>query len=133
MSWMMTKSLMCFLFSLLLLLTSCTPKLPPGQTTQEVASCKQICKQRAMVCQKTCRNNCVQCSAYATSQMSLRYRQYVHEQRIQGQNVVRQLKSYRNPLQCAKTTCNCVSDYQVCMQSCSGFVHKQLLVPPVCR
>jgi hypothetical protein len=43
------------------------------------------------------------------------------------------LNSYRDPLQCRKVTCNCHADYQVCIQSCSGVIHKQLRVASACQ
>ena|SRR3990167_5919171 len=120
-----------FTFLSLVLLMSCTQQLSPGQTVTNSAECNGVCKQHLESCQKTCRNNCIQCNAYAALQTSNSYRRYVHEQCVRGGLVIRRLNSYRDPLQCAKTTCNCSADYQVCKQSCGGVIHKQLFTPPL--
>ena|SRR3990167_10714013 len=124
-----------FIFTCLfvLILMSCTHQLPPGKTAKDVAQCHTVCKQHHVICQKTCQNNCMQCHAYAGLKTSNRYCHYAHEQCVKGSTMIRQLNSFRDPLQCAKTTCDCSADYQVCKQSCSGFIHKQLLAPPLSR
>ncbi|OGV42031.1 MAG: hypothetical protein A3F46_08075 [Legionellales bacterium RIFCSPHIGHO2_12_FULL_42_9] len=117
----------------LALLMSCTHQLSSRQPVIDPTHCKVVCKQHLESCQKTCRNNCMQCNAYAASQTSTSYRRYAHEQYVKGAMRIRQLNSYHDPLQCAKTTCNCSADYQVCKQSCRGFIDKQLLAPPIGR
>jgi hypothetical protein len=117
----------------MLLLISCASRLPFGLTAQDVVKCKAVCQHRMQICGKNCINNCSQCS-YDSNQKTLqRYARYVHEQCVKGKKVIRRLKSYQDPLQCRKTTCNCAADYHLCNQSCSGSIHKQLLAPPVCR
>lgn len=128
-----TKIFKIFACLSVLMFISCAYKLPHAVTANDVAQCKIICKQHIESCQKTCRNNCMQCNEYAASRTANSYRRYVHEQCVRGGLIIRQLNSYHDPLQCAKTTCNCSADYQVCKQSCSGFIHKQLLAPPLSR
>ena len=118
---------------LVFLVMSCSSNDYSGLTTRDVIQCKKVCQQRVTSCSQTCKNNCVRCGAYADHKTAANYAHYVQTQAIQGEKPVRRLNSYRDPLQCRKTTCNCVADYEVCTQSCSGRIHKQLLVPPVCR
>ena len=127
------KTLKFFVCLSLIMLVSCVHQLTSTQSREAVTHCKEVCQQHLALCQKTCRNNCVQCHAYAASKSLKAYRNYAHEQCVRGAMRIRQLNSYHDPLQCAKTTCNCSADYQVCRQSCSGFIHKQLLAPPLSR
>ena len=128
----LTKIFRIFLGLSLLGLFSCTHHLPLGQSRIEVAQCQLICKQHLISCEKSCRNNCNYCETYANHKAKNRYAHYINEQDIRGGLVIRRLNSYRDPLQCRKSTCNCSTDYQVCVQSCGGVVHKLLTAPPVC-
>ncbi len=94
--------------------------------------CKASCQQRLNVCNNACFNSCARCSARANSGAALRYNEYKQEQCLQGKEVVRELKSYRDPLQCRKTTCECSVDYRACAQSCSGKIPKRLEKSPAC-
>ncbi len=98
----------------------------------EMAACKQSCQQRLSVCSKTCGNSCLQCEAFASRMTQNSYNKYVNEQCVSGGYLTRQLQSYRDPLQCRKITCECVADYQVCVQSCTGVIRKRLQVPLTC-
>ncbi|MDP1604035.1 MAG: acyltransferase [Legionella sp.] len=116
----------------LLSLISCTAHHTTGQVKAVFPQCKASCDARANQCYKTCRNSCTQCAAYAEQSIAESYLYYQHEQYVKGGIIARELKSYRDPLQCRKTTCNCPADYNVCMQSCGGVVRKRLQVTPVC-
>jgi hypothetical protein len=111
-----------------LMLISCAQ-----HSINKVSQCNTVCQHHYENCQKTCRNNEIQCHAYSATTTSTSYYRYIQEQRIKGGLITRQLNSYHDPLQCAKTTCNCSFDYQICGQSCNGFIHKQLLEPPLSR
>ena len=102
------------------------------QNNSNMTQCKASCVQRANMCHKVCLNNCQQCSAYAEQSAAKNYLYYQHEQYIEGGVIARDLKSYRDPLQCRKVTCNCSADYNVCIQSCGGIIHKKLQVAPIC-
>lgn len=115
-----------------LLMGSCTAYHHPTESKAKVAACRASCKQRFNACQLTCRNSCGQCTAYAAQSSSESYLYYKHEQYVKGGIIARDLKSYRDPLQCRKATCSCVADYYVCSQSCGGVVRSQLQVAPVC-
>lgn len=105
-------------------LTSCV--------SSEQTACKIVCQQRLQVCTQSCHNNCPECCLVANQRAARDYRHYQHQQNIQGQNVVRRLNSYRDPLQCHKTTCECPTDYRICIQSCTGKMPKRLIEAPVC-
>lgn len=95
-------------------------------------SCYTQCLKRFESCSTTCKNSCKHCMKTSNEEASARYAQYLHEQVIQGGVVARTLQSYRDQLQCCKTTCDCQTDYLVCKQSCSNVYPKKLLVAPKC-
>lgn len=100
--------------------------------SHERATCKSTCQQRLMACNKTCDNSCPLCCLSANQRAARDYDHYKHQQTIQGVATVRQLKSYRDPLQCRKTTCACPTDYRTCIQTCTGKIPKRLQVAPYC-
>jgi hypothetical protein len=101
-------------------------------TVSAIAACKMSCQSKLNVCQKTCDNSCLQCAAKANQMTRQSYNRYVNEQCVRGGYLTRQLQSYRDPLQCRKITCECVADYQVCAQACTGVIRKRLQVPLTC-
>lgn len=116
------------LFIVVLLLTACTnPRL-----ANDLALCKKKCQLQFNSCSLVCRNNCSQCGKAANCSATRHYNQYKREQLIQGRVIVRELNSYRDPLQCRKVTCNCLADSNVCTQSCGGIIHKRLQPVPAC-
>jgi hypothetical protein len=94
--------------------------------------CLAQCTQRFESCKTLCVNNCAVCSAKANQNMVENYSEYVHEEQVEGGYVMRGLKSYRDPLQCRKVTCNCYADLITCEQNCTGIIHKQLRAVPYC-
>ncbi len=120
-----------------LFLTACThqtltPQVQCGLAKCGFATCQKNCESRVVACNKTCRNNCQQCNAYAKEKTAKSYYRYQHERYVKGEMLALELNSFRDPLQCRKTTCNCRADYQVCMQACGGVIHKRLQVTPAC-
>lgn len=122
---------LAFVFVIFTLCSCAHPPTP--QEKMVMSTCMASCEQRSSACNATCRNNCQQCLAYSRQSAVEDYLYYQHEQYVKGGTIARELKSYRDPLQCRKTTCNCSSDYQVCMQACGGVIRKQLRVAPVCQ
>lgn len=114
-------------------LISCAKYPGITYTKAEFAICKASCNKKVSKCNRLCSNNCAQCRSKAFSSTNKSYNMYLHEQRLQGLRVARELNSYRDPLQCRKITCNCPADYQVCMQLCGGVIYKQLRVASVCQ
>jgi hypothetical protein len=107
-----------------LLLTGCIHK--------EVKILKVNCEQRLAQCRRVCINHCSHCVNKSLRSMADNYARYIHEQNTQGKRRIRQLNSYRDPLQCRKVTCNCEADYNMCKQANTGIIHKSLQVVPVC-
>jgi len=99
---------------------------------QSLTLCKMTCVKRFESCQKTCINSCSRCSANSSYTSRSNYLKYTHEKQIQGGFITRGLKSYRDPLQCRKVTCNCTSDFIVCNQGCVGVIQKRLRSVPYC-
>jgi hypothetical protein len=95
-------------------------------------ACIQQCEVKKKACQKVCSTSCKQCEAEANTSMTKRYKTYVHEQCVQGERVALQLQSFRDPLQCRKTSCDCPADYRACVGACRGNIRKSLQVTPFC-
>lgn len=113
-------------------LISCTTQHKVLVKVADPKQCLALCTQRFAACQQTCVNNCANCSASSKRSTILNYAKYVHEEQVEGGYVTRSLKSYRDPLQCRKVTCNCYADLSVCEQNCTGIIHKQLRTVPYC-
>lgn len=119
----------CFcvlLFSLL----GCVSKAP--LRGQALAQCHATCMQHLEFCRQNCVDNCPNCSWNSTRQSAANFSKYVNERKVEGKKVMRELNSYRDPLQCRKVTCDCMSDLMACKQSCSGVIHKRLQAIPNC-
>ncbi len=114
----------------LLLLTACTSTR--FQHNSKVMQCVNQCNLKAQYCQRHCGNNCPNCTLMSYQNSKARFIKYLHECDIQGKIVLRELNSYRDPLQCRKVTCNCVADLEVCKQNCSGIIYKRLQTAPNC-
>jgi len=110
----------------IVLLSACAFK------SREFKCCKMACIGQQHISQIICRNVCVQCTHYAKQTAKYAYHHYVYEQIVKGDFITRNLNSYRDPLQCRKTTCSCAADYDVCIQACGGIIQKQLTVPGTC-
>lgn len=116
----------------LLMLTSCLQPINTLPEKKATALCEHTCGIRFAACNKQCVNNCRRCAANVNYSAARKYRRYVHEHCVKGENVALELNSYRDPLQCRKLTCDCRADYLICMQSCGGVIYKQLRVPRPC-
>lgn len=125
----MTRIVLC---AAMIVLAACATRPISLQSAQEQAACKKNCIERLKVCSQVCDNSCQKCSLAANCSAARNYSRYKHEQYVQGGIIARELKSYRDPLQCRKTTCNCTADFNVCTQSCTGLIHKRLQVGPAC-
>jgi hypothetical protein len=119
----------CFIF---LSLVSCVSQKHMTVKTQDVKQCKVMCVKRFESCNTLCVNNCAVCSEHANQSTLSSYSEYVHQQQVKGGFVARGLKSYRDPLQCRKVTCNCYADLMICEQDCTGIIQKQVRAVPNC-
>lgn len=115
----------------LLILTACTPRVALI-SPQAISECKRVCVQHLEYCNQNCIDNCPNCSAKADYNSTLELLKYVHEKKVRGGYIMRGLKSYRDPLQCRKVSCNCKSDYIICNQGCTGIVQKRVRPVPYC-
>ncbi|MCP0914468.1 MULTISPECIES: acyltransferase [Legionella] len=120
-----TRFLVCLMF---IFMTGCNA----SRHVQVPVACKNACLERLSICQQVCDNSCRQCAARANRAAERSYNQYKKEECLRGGIITRELKSYRDPLQCRKTTCECGADYRVCLKACSGVIHKRLQVAPAC-
>lgn len=99
---------------------------------QNLAQCQMTCAKHFEFCSQNCVDNCPTCSWKSGQSAAANFSKYVNEQKVQGKKVMRELNSYRDPLQCRKVTCDCVADLMACKQSCSGVIHKRLQAIPNC-
>lgn len=86
---------------------------------QGLQACQGPCQKQFHECTVRCTDDCKQCADRAHALAVKGYNQYKREACVQGGFIARQLQSYHDPLQCRKTTCNCLADYQTCVQACS--------------
>lgn len=116
---------------ILLLLVACTNHALMTKHAEQ-ASCKMTCQLRLKSCQHVCHDDCRTCSEQVQKSVKRSYDQYIHEIQVQGGIISRELNSFKDPLQCRKTSCDCSADYDVCTQSCKGLIHKNVRVPSAC-
>lgn len=114
---------------LCVLLTACNTYV---QHQRALNACKLNCKVAMHHCEQSCRNNCQNCTLLANSEAAVHFNQYKHQQQLQGSIVALELQSFKDPLQCRKSTCACSADFEMCAQACQGIIHKRLKVVPPC-
>ena len=115
---MMSKIIHVLLCLSLCILVGCASQRASVQRANDLVSCKNVCKQHLTICSQVCHNNCRECNQSVNRATAMYYNKYKNEQCVQGTMIVRDLNSYRDPLQCCKTTCDCQADYNVCADSC---------------
>lgn len=125
--WLKFISLAFFILNLV----ACNQLYYFHQMPYDVALCKKNCVKRALHCQGVCRNNVSVCQQHAKFKRGRRYCRYVHEQGVRGSMIIRRIDAYRDPLQCTKTTCDCVADYQVCDLACRGTLTNYVYTQPM--
>ena len=123
------KLLTIFTMSLFFLCSCSSVHKSPKFDTNKLELCKSSCLKQFSLCQKSCTNNIAACSCKQHIQTDKSYSKYINEQTVRGGYLTRELNSFRDPLQCSKTTCDCQTDYQMCIQSCSGKIIKPLKNP----
>ncbi len=129
----MLKFNLILLGCIILLLFGCSKHDDASSTKSKANACKYRCNVLHDKCKSLCDDGCEQCLKQSFAANNRHYAQFIHQQIIQGGLVARELKSYRDPLQCLKTTCNCHADYYLCLDACTGSIHKRLQSPMTCR
>ena len=94
--------------------------------------CYNACLERVNACGRLCHNDCKTCAYVSHGQAKHRFDRFIKELLVKGGILSRELNSFHDPLQCRKPTCDCLADYNVCMQACKGTIYKQLQVPSAC-
>lgn len=113
-------------------LSGCATEQQRFAKSEQVKQCQRLCVQRFEFCKQNCTESCPKCAAAADHKAITNFLEYLHEKRVQGGYVTRRLKSYRDPLQCRKVSCSCLSDFITCKQGCTGVIQKQLRSVPYC-
>jgi hypothetical protein len=94
--------------------------------------CITACEEQRFICSKICKDSCFDCQQKTAMNSAQAYAGFVHEQTVQGGIVSRERLSYRDPLHCLKKTCDCVADFSLCKESCSGSIKKFVMPLPRC-
>lgn len=113
-------------------LMACSKQHAEVKAKSSIRSCQVLCLKQKRACMKACENSCRQCTLPADVTAGKRYARFIQQQTVQGALIARDLNSYRDPLQCLKTTCNCRADYYQCAEACTGTIHKRLQSPLSC-
>ena len=116
------------LLCMLIMLPSCSVYKYFQQKTQKINECHHACQDKLRHCLSICHNDRYNCSSAAHALAQRRYKRYLHEQSLKGQDQILELNSFRDPLQCRKTSCECLADVRVCRQFCNGTIRKRLQV-----
>ena len=82
--------------------------------------CLQECAKTFTLCQTECTNTCDECKKENIIAAAHGYCQFIRELKVQNGLITRQLQSYRDPLKCRQTTCDCVADRAICQNACSN-------------
>lgn len=113
-------------------LLSCSTHHNTHLNSASVNQCKSMCIQRFDVCNKSCVDNCKNCTLSAYYRSSANFTKYSQEIKVMGGIVSRELNSYRDPLKCRKISCNCEADRDTCTQGCTGVIQKRLKIVHNC-
>ena len=90
--------------------------------------CYIACQAHRYRCNHLCDQNSELCNAKADAIAAVHFNHYKRQQCVKGEGITAELKAFRDPLACTKTTCECDKDYDVCRQSCQGSIYKRLQV-----
>lgn len=110
----------------LFILNGCSYYHHEREVVAQQKACYTKCDQKCRHCREICDQNTTVCHAKADAMAAVHFNQYRHQQKVQGELVMEELNSFRDPLACLKTTCDCVQDNRVCQQSCKGQVYKRM-------
>jgi hypothetical protein len=121
-----------FCWSIVLGISGCQGVHQHVLKIQSEAQCKTNCLARFDWCVHHCVDNCPACSAASTERSVNYFAKYVHERQVEAKKVMRELNSFRDPLQCRKVTCDCLSDLAICKMGCTGVIKKRLQTVPHC-
>ncbi len=108
------------------LLSSCAFYSQFQEKSAQRKACFAHCEQRCFHCDRVCDDNAKLCAAKSDTQAAVHFVLNRHQQMIKGQVVVTDMASFRDPLACMKTTCNCEKDKKMCKQVCRGKIYKRL-------
>lgn len=111
---------------IMLLLTACSYYQHYAQKNEHRKQCRMQCEQRFQCCLKVCDDNKALCRMKSKVRAAMHFSQYRQQQNVKGQIVSEELNSFRDPLACRKTTCDCVEDKNMCQQACRGSIRKRL-------
>lgn len=128
----MHRFMLILMGALVMMFSACANLKSNDSNKAPIASCKITCLKQLKTCNSTCKDDCEQCVADANMSFARHYDKFIHQQSVQGGLISRDLNSYRDPLQCVKTTCNCRADFHQCLEACTGIIHKRLQSPLKC-
>lgn len=89
-------------------------------------ACYTACTQRLHRCSRICDQNSALCDAKDYARAAVHFNHYKRQQCVKGDGIEIELGAFRDPLACMKSTCECVQDFDVCVQACRGKIVKRL-------
>jgi hypothetical protein len=128
----MNRSMILLVALIGLAMMGCVKQHSATVENSNLSQCKMQCLNRLKTCQAVCNDDCQHCLKKAKITAHKHYHRFIHQQVEQGGLLARNLKSYRDPLQCLKATCNCHADFHQCSASCTGTIFKRLQSPLTC-
>jgi len=115
-----------FLFLSVFLMSSCTYYQQYQAHMAHKKSCYSDCGARFRYCSTVCDQNAKYCNEKADALAAVHFNQYRRQQAVIGALATLEMNSFRDPLACLRSTCECTKDYEVCRASCRGHIYKRL-------
>lgn len=88
--------------------------------------CYMHCEQRWNHCTQICDEDANRCHAKNDTTAAAHVVRYQQQQAVKGQIIIAALQSFRDPLACRKTSCDCAQDKSMCKEACRGTIYKRL-------
>ena len=109
-----------------LLLSACSYMHHQQQRFEHQKACRAHCDERYRHCMQVCDDNEKLCRIKRDAIAAVHFARYKQQQNLKGQVITEELKAFRDPLACLKTTCDCEQDKMMCKQAYRGAIYKRL-------
>lgn len=107
-------------------LTSCAYYDTYQEQVTRRKACYLHCEQSWRQCTQLCVDNDKVCRAQNDARAAVHFVQYQQQQAVKGQIMTAELLTFRDPLACGKTSCDCEQDKNMCQQQCRGTIYKRM-------
>lgn len=109
-----------------LLLSACSYMSHQQQRFAHQKAGSANCDERYRHCMQICDDNEKLCRIKRDAVAAVHFARYKQQQNVKGQVISEELKAFRDPLACLKTTCECEQDIVMCKQAYRGVIYKRL-------